>query len=954
MEFWEANKVPAKRRKVLSRSGAKQWLQASDRQLRVATGMGWEHYVFEPAHTEKPEEANVVCISLDQGSDQWAGVNYLLFQRAVCLIPFRDPMHRLWNDVMGAVKRSSLYPLSLMLSIAMSTDSGPWRGSKWGQQSAEATRLYLARNSESCPVFTMLYQAIAEEQGLAEQSPTAGLVATVFESMDKVYSSKVGRVPVSRWFAWVKAFENFRPYWSMRLLLNFYQAFHLDLQAGGQHRASMRLALKESDDKERSTASDVKAVQELRQKAKNGIEYTLQMLLDPDAKYTLFGMAELLEPISEFYSDMNQTLRSFQSTVEWHTCGHTVKVFCALQKTVRKLQSSLFPSSVGMASFLLHGEKGLESPDHPAIRVLDGRVSVLSKMVLHLLKNVLRSWCVEQTYPHLFARLLVPSERAKALAQMREDWQTWELCQEFGGPSWKSFRARSVFSMKCVEKVFRMAKSSDWEWSPSLDMTLVKCFSSFGQSNVIEMAVNVSKARAEKSRNNTMSDETRWLSLIDGLTDKYFKYDALQYESSNPPRGMVDPSKHMDFGGQSVARPATALTFADVSDGVKATWYSPSVTKDFTFYADLLWLREAVREEKTAKLTELWWASLVPEVGACIRRKVKGAPWRWILGDSHMMGRLTLPVLHKKCHGLDVFEFPLEWQATDVAVVFVHDPNDFEICVVEWVSPQGLAARARTAKPCEEPVCAGVAIGKPDTLLRSAARQGFHKLPKVALLQMARKLGMQPSVDSTLFELCTALIKHVWSEATDQDILEAMEHRVHKTEHIAEIQSWLQGDGLEWLDAEDREDLKHTNSKSTHEEEGQEHELDEKDVGFKEALKTYRRKVHAKSSAASGAASSTAKASKKPRKFGAIPDWLGKEIKENAVLNILPEHFRMYCDNYNRRWLLSYDKGAQLRSRSWQMYGYNQSAKLLVQHAWWVHQQRTGQPCPIDVKPESL
>eukprot|EP00971_Amphidinium_carterae_P023575 465059-Amphidinium_carterae.1 len=152
-------------------------------------------------------------------------------------------MHRLWNDVMGAVKRSSLYPLSLMLSIAMSTDSGPWRGSKWGQQSVEACRLYLTRNSESCPVFTMLYEAIAEEQGLGDQAPTPSLVANVFEGMDKVYSSKVG----------------------------------------GQHRVSMRLALKESDDKERSTASDLKAVQELRQKAKNGVEYTLQMLLDPDA-----------------------------------------------------------------------------------------------------------------------------------------------------------------------------------------------------------------------------------------------------------------------------------------------------------------------------------------------------------------------------------------------------------------------------------------------------------------------------------------------------------------------------------------------------------------------------------------------------------------------------------------------------------------------------------------------
>eukprot|EP00971_Amphidinium_carterae_P137056 2715998-Amphidinium_carterae.1 len=105
----------------------------------------------------------------------------------------------------------------------MSTDSGPWRGSKWVNRARRRAGCSSKRNSATCLVFILSYEAIAEGQGLGDHSPTPALTASVFEGMDKVYASKVGRVVASSWFAWVRALQKFRPYstayWSMRLLL---------------------------------------------------------------------------------------------------------------------------------------------------------------------------------------------------------------------------------------------------------------------------------------------------------------------------------------------------------------------------------------------------------------------------------------------------------------------------------------------------------------------------------------------------------------------------------------------------------------------------------------------------------------------------------------------------------------------------------------------------------------
>eukprot|EP00971_Amphidinium_carterae_P060503 1197496-Amphidinium_carterae.1 len=398
------------------------------------------------------------------------------------------------------------------------------------------------------------------------------------------------------------------------------------------------------------------------------------------------------------------------------------------------------------------------------------------------------------------------------------------------------------------------------------------------------------------------------------------------------------------------------MSFQDITAG-RATWFNPAASRDFSFYSDLCWLRHAVDRNEPEALQDAWWSCLLPEVGACVRSAAEKGPWRWVLGEAAMPGKLTVPAVEKKVHGQRLLGFP-ELNETDLHCMFVTNPAMYEVVFVRFLSPVGVASACSTPTPDLPCQPWGVALHEPVPLLQAAARRGFHRLSKPVLLRIARKLGWEVSEKPALFDLLTTLIRKAWPGCTDENVLHALEQRTQKSEHIAEIQRWLKSDGMEWLEEDDKEEVSKENAKTSPENDldDDENEKEEQESNFNQSMTALREKVRKPTTSRRGASSASATAAappKKPRKFGPIPNWLGKEIKESQAQNIVPEGFTLYNDSYNRRWLLSY-ASTDFRSRSWRMYGYNASAKLLAQHAWFVHCKRTGEPCPLDIEPKEL
>eukprot|EP00971_Amphidinium_carterae_P306406 6088965-Amphidinium_carterae.3 len=139
---------------------------------------------------------------------------------------------------------------------------------------------------------------------------------------------------------------------------------------------------------------------------------------------------------------------------------------------------------------------------HPELIAGDDKCVKLGCLVLELMRSLLASWAVEQVEPYLFAKLLLP-EHGDIMRVVKGDWEGFQEAKKWAdrNHSWKNFVAHSIFNTRFTEKVCRMLVDADWQMTRELQEQLMSTFEAFGQSNVIELGVNVSKSSADRSRN---------------------------------------------------------------------------------------------------------------------------------------------------------------------------------------------------------------------------------------------------------------------------------------------------------------------------------------------------------------------------------------------------------------------------------------------------------------------
>ena len=110
--FWRDTADDWKAKPKLQRKKAKQWLVATDSAMKVSTGMGWADFI---PPTDKPADdiasSPTASVSVDQGSDGWSALMWLIFYSKAAIFITFDPMHRLWNDVGNEIKSTNLWPV---------------------------------------------------------------------------------------------------------------------------------------------------------------------------------------------------------------------------------------------------------------------------------------------------------------------------------------------------------------------------------------------------------------------------------------------------------------------------------------------------------------------------------------------------------------------------------------------------------------------------------------------------------------------------------------------------------------------------------------------------------------------------------------------------------------------------------------------------------------------------
>jgi len=232
----------AKRLTPERRHKSKVWRLATDRAVQVVCGRGWGSFAVTPDMDANllPGSWPTVCVSLDQGTDGWAACQYLAFQKKLCVMFYRDPVRRLWNDTLAAVKAAGLWPLCLLATVVLGQAMGPWEDSRWVQTCWEAVEDYLVVADSTCPIFVEYVNQIAQEAGLEDNCAEEETVEAIVFQLRGAFAKNQDKVATARWFQLLQALQGFFPLWHSRLAVYLHVRVTRGMSIKGCSEASLR------------------------------------------------------------------------------------------------------------------------------------------------------------------------------------------------------------------------------------------------------------------------------------------------------------------------------------------------------------------------------------------------------------------------------------------------------------------------------------------------------------------------------------------------------------------------------------------------------------------------------------------------------------------------------------------------------------------------------------------
>ena len=207
------------------RKAAHRQLKALDYTLADSTGEGLSQFLPEapadPSRAPTPVwDLPTLVLHMDEGSIGFAGPWYLQYHLDMRVVFARDPFHREWNDVRGALAASQLWWVILLTTNAFNLTYGPWEGAAWFEKLKGGAAEYCGLERSSNPLFSAMYKHICRDKGVAATG-TADHQEEMLRRMadSEAWSKRGPRVTLRRWFSWFAAFSFHDRVWHERLLV---------------------------------------------------------------------------------------------------------------------------------------------------------------------------------------------------------------------------------------------------------------------------------------------------------------------------------------------------------------------------------------------------------------------------------------------------------------------------------------------------------------------------------------------------------------------------------------------------------------------------------------------------------------------------------------------------------------------------------------------------------------
>ena len=931
----------AKGRKRLHRVASRDLMCALDAQLRQMTGEGLASYVPTTASYAAGGPWPTLTLCCDQASDNQCVNWYLQGKVRASVVCIWDPNHRCWNDVRLSLVNSGLWLLLLLLLVPLNLTSGPWGTGAFGAQLIEATRALGRVAGPDDALFCRLLPAIARERNeWDDYLSDPGYARRIWRLVETeaVWSGAGRKVSMVRWYEAVKAARAFHPWWHLRLLVLLYAGLEQGWYSEArQKRITQRMPAAApsggEDFPKQSVPSGHSDVADLRRRCVNSMHLACQVLLDSDRQRALAGIVALGSRVEEAFGKHNSRNRSSEGSLAYCVAEARGDGVSILNSSVRLLTDQTVLWEIGLAGCAANKAAGLDlQAEHMASDELAGKLGLfMLEIVAHRWRS-LSSWWF--TPPHRLAVLGsdIVADRTGVLQELRVADEAWQAARALEGDAfWRKACTRSCFTWAATEMFVSMARKAGWEPSDELVHTARSVFSGFSQSKAAEDMIGAARHHeTHDAKNMVMSVAAIYASTIKHrILSNTHSYSEPRWQEDarsacEVQRGMFHASEKECSLGSERVRGISGLA-------PKPTWPSFTAATALCVQAEYILMLRCHRENLWGQCKTAWLALLF----SCklLVRRVGAEDWLVTVGHMHGVVGLAWPVEVVQREASTQRQY---WRLRDDvtrrtlegAMMMVTDLSEWHAYPYTWSSS---CSSKRMADSEGIYICT---VGKPEPLVRSAARQCFGDLPLVPLVNLCSHFAVDCEDTGDLFSVLRDLCVSVLGLPDESpELLEILSKRLKSPDDVTEFFEHPEVETL--FDDKDKEFCTKAHSEVVA-------DRDYRDRYVKR-FDEWRVSKHLPARAGAGGRKSGGARTARGRKHAA---WPQGDFSTEVAKSMLPEaRCGLFKDPFNGRWRAWY-VGWGSKSRSWGDGTGRAAACYVLRWVWRCHTLTTGEACP--------
>ena len=821
-------KAKARAKPPAERLAALGYMKAMEKSLQLMTGANLA--AFQPK-ADKVEGGysllphRTLSVVIDQGSDGWSLMFYLLHKCRLRLVTKFDIYHRESNDIQGAVKAAGQWSVCVLSGMVHNLNYGPWEGSAWFKKLVTGATEYFAVASWDDPLFQMLASAVARDKStdlLSHESHEEAL-KTIFEEVraGSVFTKKGPRTSFRRFFSWYDSETWHDQHWHSRLLIIMYIGLRMKIYDSVEklpgHTESMRRAVEvaaeeqemdhgdgDERDQDRPDLGEVGRVVEqeahvaskadpdvetkgpvksgreelkkLYAKCANGMYVAGHILGKPGLQDACRMIWMVGQPL---FSKHSQNARSVRGVAGLRTyyleaaCGSVLPVCheCArVTQDLDLLDVCGFDTSHMAAAPT--GDSPVDAQD-PMLAEDNERARKLMFLVLNHLRFRVNSMCYHtDDLPGLLGLMLSDDDdlHTRFFDFVVDSFAAFLVAQNQGGSIFlRNVVRQSMFSTTFVRELAEIATApsclSQKQRKRKLILMAEDAFGLLGQTKIVEDLFKVIRDR------ETRDSATK--------TMKLQRQMHVAFASSIIAEHGFEEAVVSDTAGGIAAAPLPKDLFYsdDVVPSVDAeslvgpkTW--PSLKPlHYPILAAHHRLLIHVDQHGLWKDAASCWQSQFLPLGSVFKRS-KDKQWSVSLGCVGFAAVRAWPLDHSTVEGHDVFSLSKS-EPSSLMWEFCLDPTDLAVIDTEVISPR----HSRVLPPglgVETGVCF-LRTGDEHFLFQHAGLHGFWRLPKFVIEKIAALYGVPRKLPE--WQMVQQLLIKLFPLASEEDIVVMLSKR---------------------------------------------------------------------------------------------------------------------------------------------------------------------------------